>query len=332
MESLDDKQADNWTLKRYKLKVSFEPHKKKVDLPDHRKSDYIPKCIAVEVFTKALFKGKYHGQESESDHPSGEETCIYGSDMLCFTEKGDAAVHSGMPWLRKIGAHTGSPSSLKVAKDWLDQCVAAGKSPMGIRNEGSGASSFLPERPTRLLEILGPRGSDPRLSTVRLINTHGGAYPYAALSYCWGGIAGAWLTNTTTITQHLRGIKRSDLPATINDAIDVAAALGIGYIWVDALCIIQDSQEDWKVESAKMGGIYQGGLVTIAASKSASSDEGCFNRSEAHRNTVFSDYINVPSRLQNGSTSNLYFAKSIDSVLELKQGQFGSDVERSPLS
>ncbi|CAN9341952.1 unnamed protein product [Alternaria sp. RS040] len=255
-------------------------------------------------------------------------------------------MYSGMPWLRKIGVHTGSPSSLQVAKGWLDQCVAtetsghahgdsgqnATKSLMDNSDKDLGASPFRTKRPTRLLEIHRHHGSDLPGFTVKLINTYGGAYPYAALSYCWGNQTGIWLTKTNTIEQHLRGIERSSLPATINDAVDIVAALGIGYLWVDALCIIQDSEDDWKVESAKMGEIYQGGLLTIVASKSASSDDGCFNTNGAHGRTVFSDYINVQGRLKDDSASNLYFEKFINSVIELKTGRFGIDIQGSPLS
>jgi hypothetical protein len=316
-----------WTLERHKLKVSFLPHNNNNgDFSNHRKFNRMPKYIWVQVFERNY-------EESEPKDSPGEETCIYGKPMLCFTEEGDPAMQAGMPWLRKIGAHTGSPSSLQVPKGWLEQCVATEasghahddfdqdvtKSPVGSSNKDSGASNFPTERPTLLLEIHGHHSSDLPRSTVKLIKTHGGVYLYAALSYCWGSIAGAWLTTTNTIEQHLRGIERSDLPATINDAVDVATFLGIEHLWVDALCIIQDSKEDWKIESAKMGGIYQGGLLTIAASKSASSDEGCFNRSEAHRRTVFSDYVDVVSRLKNGPTSNLHFEKSIRSGEKMEQ-------------
>lgn len=334
----------NWTLKRFTLKLSFSPSENKGNFSDHRKLEWVPKCIEVGVFTKALFIRKY--QELESDHPSGKEMCVHGRGMLCFTEEGDPAMYLEMPWLRKIGTHTGSHSSLKVAKGWLDQCVAtepselahgdlgrnATKSPMSSSNKDSETSPFPTERPTRLLDFHRYHGSDARRSPIKLINTHGGIYPYAALSYCWGRIAGSWLTKTNTIEQYLREIERSNLPATIYDAVDVAAALGIGYLWVDALCIIQDSKEDWKVESAKMGGIYQGGLLTIAASKSASSYEGLFARSGLESRTIFPDYITITSRLKNGSISSLYFSKSINTMLKLDTGRFGSKIEDSPLS
>ena len=339
-----DRKMINWTLGRYKLKLSFSPPRDQGHFSDHRELHFIPKHVSVEVVTKAQFRGKY--KELESDDPSGKERSIHGRHMLCFTEKGDPAMYSGMPWLRKIGVHTGSPSSLQVAKGWLDQCVAtetsghahgdsgqnATKSLMDNSDKDLGASPFRTKRPTRLLEIHRHHDSDLPGSTVKLINTYGGVYPYAALSYCWGNQSGIWLTETNTIEQHLRGIERSSLPATINDAVDIVAALGIEYLWVDALCIIQDSEDDWKVESAKMGEIYQGGLLTIAASKSASSDDGCFNTNRAHGRTVFSDYINVQGRLKDGSASNLYFERFINSVVELKTGRFGIDIQGSPLS
>ncbi|KAJ4253945.1 hypothetical protein NW762_010344 [Fusarium torreyae] len=47
-----------------------------------------------------------------------------------------------------------------------------------------------------------------------------------------------------------------DLPKTFVDAIQVARALGIPYIWIDSLCIVQDSPEDWKHEASRMAQVY----------------------------------------------------------------------------
>lgn len=66
-----------------------------------------------------------------------------------------------------------------------------------------------------------------------------------------------------------------DFPATIKDAVVLTRALGICYLWIDALCIIQDSKEDWETESALMANIYRHSTVTIVASTSRNVYEGC---------------------------------------------------------
>jgi len=62
------------------------------------------------------------------------------------------------------------------------------------------------------------------------------------------------------------------LPHTFRDAVSVVHQLGIHYLWIDALCIIQDSKTDWEQESAKMGDYYRQAFVTIAASSSRNGD------------------------------------------------------------
>lgn len=76
--------------------------------------------------------------------------------------------------------------------------------------------------------------------------------------------------------QFRAGRPLADFPATLRDAITITRALGIRYIWIDALCIIQDSTEDWTREAARMCGVYRGAVVTIAASCAARTVEGIF--------------------------------------------------------
>ncbi|PQE11538.1 heterokaryon incompatibility protein [Rutstroemia sp. NJR-2017a BVV2] len=63
----------------------------------------------------------------------------------------------------------------------------------------------------------------------------------------------------------------------MQDAVKIARSLGIFYIWIDSLCIIQDSDEDWKAEAAKMGDVYAGAACTIASTGSPSSEGGCYH-------------------------------------------------------
>ena len=59
-------------------------------------------------------------------------------------------------------------------------------------------------------------------------------------------------------------IDYKELPSTIIGAIIVALVVGLEYIWIDSLCIIQDSKED-SIESADFGRIYQEAAFTISA-------------------------------------------------------------------
>ncbi|KAK4213020.1 heterokaryon incompatibility protein-domain-containing protein [Rhypophila decipiens] len=96
---------------------------------------------------------------------------------------------------------------------------------------------------------------------------------YATLSYCWGeGVPSR--TTTENIRSHLSEIPMSSFPATLRDAIDLAKALGFVYIWIDALCIIQDDENDWAEQAAQMTDIYRGCALNIAASDSPGCDVG----------------------------------------------------------
>lgn len=67
-----------------------------------------------------------------------------------------------------------------------------------------------------------------------------------------------------------------ELPLTFQHAIAITRKLGYQYLWIDSLCIIQDSKEDWDVESLDMKRVYQMSALTIGAARGADSHAGCF--------------------------------------------------------
>ena len=66
------------------------------------------------------------------------------------------------------------------------------------------------------------------------------------------------------------------LPKTFRDAVSVAKWLHIRYLWIDSLCIIQDSIEDWTIEAASMRDVYKYSYGTIAATGASDSSIGLF--------------------------------------------------------
>ncbi|KAI1500542.1 heterokaryon incompatibility protein-domain-containing protein [Biscogniauxia marginata] len=95
---------------------------------------------------------------------------------------------------------------------------------------------------------------------------------YAALSYSWGkpGSARTFLTIRSNLEDVRKGVQVSDLPQTLQDAVEVACRLDINLIWIDQLCIIQDDPDDWAEEASKMADVYEGALVTIIAASCTS--------------------------------------------------------------
>ncbi|KAK4640481.1 hypothetical protein QC761_602390 [Podospora bellae-mahoneyi] len=125
--------------------------------------------------------------------------------------------------------------------------------------------------PRRLLDI-----SD--VEHIRLVNTqHQELHPrtgYVALSYCWGK-QGNLCTNTANLKQHAAGIPMLSLPSTIRDAVIAYIHLCQRYLWVDALCIIQDDPRDKMAQIPQMADIYSGALLVLSAAGSSGSLEGC---------------------------------------------------------
>ena len=99
---------------------------------------------------------------------------------------------------------------------------------------------------------------------------------YIALSHCWGRAHKPSTTTVENIASRLEGIPWEQIPKTFQDAISVARGLGIEYIWIDSLCIIQNSESDWQMESAKMGSIYENATLVLSADKAQDCSEGCF--------------------------------------------------------
>ncbi|KAJ4294299.1 hypothetical protein N0V90_007989 [Kalmusia sp. IMI 367209] len=103
---------------------------------------------------------------------------------------------------------------------------------------------------------------------------------YATLSYCWGR-ADFIKTTRENLSTFLDDIPFEHLPKTFQDAIYIAKRLGLEFIWIDALCIVQAKGDehpyDWYQESGRMRYIYSRSHINIAASIGKSPNEGCFH-------------------------------------------------------
>lgn len=73
----------------------------------------------------------------------------------------------------------------------------------------------------------------------------------------------------------LDSILISELPKTFANAVFVTRQMGVGFLWIDSLCIMQDSLSDWEQEASIMSDVYRGSLCNIAATGSSHANEGC---------------------------------------------------------
>lgn len=157
-----------------------------------------------------------------------------------------------------------SDKTFDVVRGWINDCD---KTHSYCRR----SSKFMPKR---VIDVSGVQ----RHSRIRLregpFDTNDSRY--ITLSYCWGTSSQDQQMRSTAsnLKDHLRGIAISDLPKTIQDAVTVTRKLGVRFLWVDALCVIQDDFSDKYDQMGFMGGIFTNGYLTISAASAAGCGEG----------------------------------------------------------
>ena len=100
---------------------------------------------------------------------------------------------------------------------------------------------------------------------------------YATLSHVWGSGSPIRLLNNNLLRCQ-QDIPIVSLPQTFADAVLLTNILGLGYLWIDSLCIIQDSTLDWELESSTMCSVYRGSTLNIVASASVDCNGGLFRQ------------------------------------------------------
>ncbi|KAI1774346.1 HET-domain-containing protein [Hypoxylon cercidicola] len=165
---------------------------------------------------------------------------------------------------RRLPAVSPTLSSSDISRmvtRWQQECLDSHKNCPKGKSES--------QLPTRVLDL-----GESEDAPIRLYEPPDGEKAiYASLSHCWGGTINS-ITTEANKAARKEVMSFDDLPQNFKDAIRVARALGIRYLWIDALCIIQDSKEDWFREAAKMHSVYAGASVAISALDAAASTAG----------------------------------------------------------
>jgi hypothetical protein len=161
----------------------------------------------------------------------------------------------------QIISSSGIDSCQKVAELWLHDC---------IKNHKCATDQDLQPLPTRVISI------GETVHNLKLIETDHSPDRYICLSYCWG-VSKTYDTTTKNRADRLRGMKYADMPKTYQDAVVMCHKLGIAFLWIDALCILQDCPDDWARESAQMADIYSRSFLTLAANRAANVHAGLFH-------------------------------------------------------
>lgn len=145
----------------------------------------------------------------------------------------------------------------------------------------------IPDLPKRIVDI----GQDLSGDFIRVHEpSRGEKAQYACLSYCWGGPQ-AIITTKATLETLKQGVALNAFGKTIQDAVEVTRGLGLRYLWIDALCIVQDDDEDRSGEIKKMGSIYRHCIVTIAAVMAKGASEGFLHQLDQEPVLDFEHYL-----------------------------------------
>ncbi len=173
-----------------------------------------------------------------------------------------------------------SQESVDVARTWLATCVNTHSSACNPPTRADNGWM-----PTRLLEVV--PGSDKiylRLQDSPALSSSPDNR-YVALSHCWGQFGTPFTTTHATLPSRIDGINMNTLPQTFQDSVTLTKRLGLRYLWIDSLCIIQDSAADWAREAARMANIYRNAHLVLNASNSPADTLG-FLRPRNHPDTI----------------------------------------------
>jgi hypothetical protein len=169
-------------------------------------------------------------------------------------------------------------SSFELGKRWIKSCE---KHPFCQKARPHPDPSF---RPTRLIKVTDP-------TNARLVETsEEETSAYLALSHCWGKPDATGKTtfvvldSRETMDAWTASIPVEDLAKNFQDAIRITFGLGLEYLWIDSICIIQRDRADWEIESTKMGYVYANAICTISATASDNAHGGCFFPVERFQN------------------------------------------------
>ena len=157
---------------------------------------------------------------------------------------------------RDLDSHPGSLSCFNFISSHATTCLTTHPN-CGLRKA---------PLPDRVLHI-----TPDNTGTIRLVEPNELRAQYIALSYCWGPTTPTtFLTTAATLPAMKKGFSVNELPRLFVGVVNVARMLGIAYVWIDRLCIIQGDEQDFATQAPKMGQYYGNATVSIAAASAES--------------------------------------------------------------
>ncbi|RBR05622.1 hypothetical protein FVER53590_03337 [Fusarium verticillioides] len=210
-------------------------------------TDYSPTLTQPRIIVSC---GRYNPITSVKESSHG----LSYINLAAYGKEGSAA---GSRTPGRICTAEYEPNSyLTLIRSFLNRCTKS--------HQACGAEKTY-DMPTRVIDV----GNAAQKEPPRLVVTDQSMKEkYLALSYCWGPGTDTFTLNHKTMEGMLKGIDESRLVAAHRDTTALARQLGIRYIWIDALCIIQGDKDDWERESKLMAKVYGHATLTITAGRS----------------------------------------------------------------
>ena len=168
---------------------------------------------------------------------------------------------------RDVAEHANSEQCFRLIAGWIKDCEQ-----LHVLCSAPDPRVY----PTRLVQISDSEHTPTRLvATKDSVEAPTAAYRYATLTHCWGRPEQRIsMLLRANYLKFCESINETELSQNFQDAITIARRLKIPYLWVDALCIIQDSYDDWETESTRMSEYYSNSTITISALSSVSGSNG----------------------------------------------------------
>ena len=180
-----------------------------------------------------------------------------------FQQQRTRSLHPFLNIASHPSGDTGSDLAMARLQRWFSDCIAS---------HAQCAKDQTPQLPARVLWLASP-------DTVRVIENCPHQEPYVCLSHRWSAPTVKISLRSANYARYQSGIATCELPRLFRDVIRLCLSpLGIRYLWIDSLCILQDSLVDWETIAATMGSIYENAYVTISADDNTDSDQPLFGR------------------------------------------------------
>ena len=186
-----------------------------------------------------------------------------------------------------------------VAKKWLEDCE--NKHEECLEHALVFENDHKSNLPTRVIDL---QGLAEFMSVCLVVHSRPGPTwgRYVALSHRWPIGSCSWVTTEENLQARMNRLSISSLPQTLQDCIYIVDHLGIRYLWIDSICIIQDSAADWEIESSQMTDIYGGATMTIFADGAADDNAGMIRpRANSHESRLITNDDGSFERLVNRS-------------------------------